>query len=189
MNQQVAEIAARIRELRDTVGYSPKEMAEACRVSETQYLSYETGGEDIPIGFLIEMANRFQIDSTVLLTGEEPKLHAFCLTRAGQGVRVERNANYSYRSLAYNFIGKESDPLYVVVSPEPEGAPISVNAHPGQEFDYILSGTMRMKIGDKEILMQPGDSIYFDSSAPHGMLGVGSEPVHFLAIVYPLYKL
>lgn len=184
MNAQVQQIAARMRELRDTVDYTMAQMAEACGVDEATYAAYEQGGIDIPIGFLIEMAGQFGMDVTVLLTGEEPKLHTYCLTRAGKGIKVERNPHYSYQSLAFNFINKQSEPLYVVVDPEPAGAPIPVNSHPGQEFDYILQGTMRISIGGKEMVLNPGDSIFFDSACPHGMLAVGDEPVHFLAIVY-----
>ncbi|MEG2702937.1 MAG: cupin domain-containing protein, partial [Clostridia bacterium] len=95
-----------------------------------------------------------------------------------------RRDQYVYKNLAYNFVHRKIEPLYVTVAPE-VNKDLVPNSHDGQEFDYILSGTMRIVIGKKDIVLHPGDSVYYDSTAPHAMQALGEEPVHFLAMVIP----
>ena len=60
--------------------------------------------------------------------------------------------------------------------------PIPQNTHPGQEFNYMLEGTMLVKVQDNEVTLEVGDSVIFDATKPHGMKAVGG-PVKFLAII------
>ena len=69
----------------------------------------------------------------------------------------------------------------VTVEPKPGVRTIYKNTHPGQEFNLVLEGKMELFIGGKTMILDEGDSIYFDSSKPHGMLAVGDKPVKFLA--------
>ena len=69
----------------------------------------------------------------------------------------------------------------VTVEPKPEAHTIYKNSHPGQEFNMILEGTMELYIGGKTIVLEEGDSIYFDSTKPHGMKALGDKAVRFLA--------
>ena len=77
-------------------------------------------------------------------TGAEPRLHTYPLTRNGKGVSVERRKDYKYQSLAHNFIHKKAEPFLVTVEPEEAETPVSYNSHPGQEFDYVLAGTLKV---------------------------------------------
>ncbi len=124
------------------------------------------------------------MDMTELLTGEAPRLNVLSVTRAGRGQAINRSDQYKYKNLAYNFVHRKIEPLDVIVPPNtnPDLIP---NTHDGQEFDYILSGVMRIVIGKNELVLHPGDSVYYDSTAPHAMTALGDEPVHFLAIVIP----
>ena len=159
-------------------------MAQACHVTEEQYRAYESGETDIPISFLLKINEAFGVDPTELLTGQAPRLTLFSVTRAGKGQDTKRADHYIYKNLAYNFVHRKIEPLYVTVPPDVNKA-LEPNAHDGQEFDYILEGTMRIVVGDHEVILHPGDSIYYDSTAPHAMQAVGDKPVHFLAMVIP----
>ena len=119
----------------------------------------------------------------LLLTGGEPKLHVYCLTRAGQGVGIDRRKEYQYQSLAYNFGNKVAEPFFVTAGAVPAGTPLVVNCHDGQEFDYVMEGTLRFIVNGTEMVLNPGDSIYFNSGYPHGIQAVGDKPAKFLAIV------
>ena len=57
----------------------------------------------------------------------------------------------------------------VTVEPKPHAHTIYKNTHEGQEFNMVLEGTMQLYIGGKTLTLNEGDSIYFDSSVPHGM--------------------
>ena len=60
---------------------------------------------------------------------------------------------------------------------------MTVNAHHGQEFNYMLEGQMKLCIGENELILNPGDSVYFDSAIPHGMQAMNGRVARFLAVV------
>ena len=183
MSDNVHLIAMRVRELREAAGDTPEEVAKALGISLEKYLNYESGKDDLSISFICEIAARYHVEVTALMTGEEPKLRIYSVVRKGQGISVERNKEYKYESLAENFTNKKSQPFLVTVEPDVPDTPISLNSHPGQEFDYIIEGQLCLSINGREIILEEGDSIYFDSSYAHGMKAVGNKPTKFLAVV------
>jgi quercetin dioxygenase-like cupin family protein/DNA-binding XRE family transcriptional regulator len=184
MSEQIRLIAARIKELREISGLSIESLAIEFNVSKETYENYESGNVDIPVSFLYEVANKFNVELTAILTGEGPRLHTYSLVRKGKGMSVERRQQYKYQSLAYNFVHKKSEPFLVSVEPDAEGAPLHYNTHPGQEFNYVLEGTLNVVINGHEIVMNEGDSLFFDSTAKHGMKAVGGKTAKFLAIIF-----
>ena len=183
MSDQLKQIAARIKGLREIEGVSAESLAREFHVALETYLAYESGDADIPVGVPHLLAAKFGIELTALLTGDEPRLHTYDLTRKGRGVTVDRRNEYSYQALALNFIHKKADPFLVTVDPEPEGTPIARNAHPGQEFDYVLRGSLKMVVGRHEIVLNEGDALFFDSSCEHGLRALNNEQAQFLAVV------
>lgn len=184
MPNQIKEIAARLRELRDIAGISIEELAKEFNVPVETYKEYESGEVDIPVGILYRAAGLFNVELTVLLTGQDPKLHTYTLVRKGKGVNVERRKAYKYQSLAYNFIRKKAEPFLVTVEPDPANKPVEFNSHPGQEFNYLLEGRMMIYLDGYELELNEGDSLYFDSTIPHGMKALDGKPAKFLAIIF-----
>ncbi len=183
MEEQLKQIAERVKGLRDIYGISAADLAKELGIPLEVYLEYESGSVDIPVGILYRMAQRFNMELSALLTGEEPRLHTYSLTRSGRGVSVERRKQYKYQNLAYNFIHKKAEPFLVTVEPEADNVPVHLNNHPGQEFDYLLEGTLKVVIGDKEVILNEGDSIYYDSNVNHGMKALNGKTAKFLAII------
>ncbi len=184
MSDQVKQIAMRISDLREISDYTVERMAAALDVPVEEYRKIEAGEIDIPISFLVKVGETFHVDMTELLTGEAPRLNVFSVTRSGKGVDITRHNQYVYKNLGYNFAHRKIEPLYVTV-PVGVNENLVPNSHDGQEFDYILSGVMRIVIGKNDVLLYPGDSVYYDSRTPHAMKAEGGEPVHFLAMVIP----
>ena len=182
MDEQIKIIANRLREMRDILGVSLDDAAATCDLTNKQYQEIESGKADIPVSILHRMSLKFNIDLTTLLTGEEPHMHVYTLTRKEKGIGVERQKAYKYQALAGNFLKRKADPFIVTVESKPD-AIVSFNSHPGQEFNYILEGKLKFFIGAKEMILEPGDSIYFDSGLPHGMLAIENKPAKFLAII------
>lgn len=180
MSDTVQAIAARIKQTREALGMESGEIAAVVGIDEQQYLRYERAEEDIPIGFLTGFSEAFSIPLGSLLSGEEPKLSHYSLTRKGKGLHVQRYPGYEYLSLAHRFVNKKCEPFYVTVQPE-EGE-VRLNAHLGHEFDFVLEGTVKMVIGEKELILEEGDSVYLDSAYMHGFAAV-EGPARFLAIV------
>jgi transcriptional regulator with XRE-family HTH domain len=183
MNQQIKEIAQRLYGLRDALGLTTAQVANDCNLSETDYKAYESGQSDIPIGVLQAICKQYGVEMTALLFGEEPTMNSFFLTRSGLGTAMERTKAYKYQALAAGFSHRKADPFIVTVDPKPEDTPVHQNVHDGQEFNYILEGSLLLSIDNKELVLNQGDSIYFDSSKPHGMKALNNQPVRFLAII------
>ncbi len=181
MNEKMKEIGSRIFELRDLSGISADEMAQYLNIDVETYKKYEDGFYDIPASILYEIAHKFGVDMGLLLTGDETRMHIFSITRKGKGASVERRKQYKYENLAEKFIHKKAEPFIVTVDPKEE-AP-KTNSHPGQEFDYILEGTLKIYIHKNEIILNEGDSIFYDSSYEHAMEAMENKPTKFLAIV------
>jgi len=184
MSDQVIQIAMRIKELREISGYTAAQVAEKTGVTQEEYAAYESGRTDLPISLLLKLSELYGVDTTTLLTGEAPRLSVCALTRKNMGVPIERAKHYIYKNLAYNFNHRKIEPLLVTVTPE-TNRDMATNAHPGHEFDYILEGSMRLKVGEQEMIMNEGDSAYYDSMHPHAMQAVGDKKCVFLAMVIP----
>jgi transcriptional regulator with XRE-family HTH domain len=181
MNSQIKEIASRLKGLREALELSAQEIAQKCDISTEQYELYESGNSDISMSFLFQLAKRFGIDTVELLSGETAHTSAYFVTRKGTGVKVKRTKAYNYQSLASGFKGNAAEPFEVTV--EPNNHPITLNTHAGQEFNLVLEGTMQIRIAGNDIVLEKGDSIYFDSSKPHGMKALNGEKVIFLAVI------
>ncbi len=185
MDCGIAEIAERIREMREILGISREEMADGTGLSLEDYIEYESGRRDFSFSLLFSIANRFGIDITELITGDVPKLSRFCLVRREGGLPIERRKGFSYRHLAHLFKEREMEPFRVVAKydAELENAPIVLSSHEGHEFDYVLSGRLRLRIEDHEMELSEGDSIFYDAKNRHGMIAVGGGDCVFLAVI------
>jgi quercetin dioxygenase-like cupin family protein len=183
MHEEMKDIAKRLKGLRDTFETSVETLSRAIEISPELYKQYEDGKTDIPVGVLYRIAGYFKVELTSILTGVAPKLHHYCLVRKGEGVSVERRSEYQYQSLAFNFIHKKAEPFLVTVMPGDEKKTAPRNSHPGQEFDYCIDGKIEISLGDYSIVLDEGDSIFFDSSLSHGMRALDGKPARFLAII------
>ena len=183
MDEQIRQIARRLRGLRESLELSAEEMASGCGMSEKDYLSMESGETDLSVSRLRKVARKYGLSLDELMFGEEPKMESYFLTRWGTGVSVERTKAYKYEALASGFKGKKADPLIVTVEPKADNAPFCFNAHEGQEFNFVIEGRMLLNIGGKELILNPGDCLFFDSGKPHGMLALDGKVLKFLAVI------
>lgn len=183
MNDQIRQIAERLRGLRDVLELSVEEMAAQCQLNSDELTQAESGDHDISVSLLQKVARHCGVALDALMFGEEPKMSTYFLTRAGKGVSIERTRAYRYQSLAAGFKDRTADPFVVTVEPKPESTPMHYNTHAGQEFNLVLEGRMQLSIGGKELILNQGDSIYFDSTLPHGMKALDQRTVKFLAII------
>lgn len=183
MQEKIKEIASRVHELRELSDISVEEMAKSMEIPAATYRKYEEGTEDIPASILFEIAHELQVDMGTLLTGEEPRMNIFTVTRADKGVSVERRKQYKYQNLSEKFIHKKAEFFIVSVDPRTDGSKPSTNFHHGQEFNYVLEGSLKVYIHDNEIVLEAGDSIFFDSGYEHAMEALGGKPARFLASI------
>ncbi|MBR6509984.1 MAG: AMP-binding protein [Clostridia bacterium] len=185
LDVKIKEMAGRIKELREIEGLSVKDMAQKTDVSVEEYISCENGDSDLNFAFIYRCANVFNVDVTDIIEGYSPKLKSYTVTRAGEGQRIEKAHGMTYYNLAYAFKNRIAEPLYVesVYSDEAQSRDIELTTHAGQECDIVISGHLKVQVGEHTVILGPGDSIYYDSSTPHGMIAVEGENCRFYAIV------
>lgn len=181
MDEEMKEIAARIAELRDVCGYSREELAKELHIDADVYSSYEESGRDIPISVIYQISKKFKVDFTEILTGTSAKLHTYHVVKSGQGKSIDRYPGYHFRDLAFRFSKKIMQPLLVTL--DPSDKPAALVTHTGEEFNMVLEGSMIVSFENKELLLEKGDSIYFNPIYPHGQKCVGNTPAVFLTMI------
>lgn len=183
MNEQLKLIASRIRELREIAGSSLPDLSGQLEIDPRQMASYESGETDIPVSVLLKLSHRYNLELADLLSGEQPKLHVYSVVRKGKGIRVDRRRQYTYENLAANFIHKKVEPFIVTVEPDKEDQSTEFNSHPGQEFNFVLEGCLMVIVDGHEVVLNEGDSIYFDSGYKHAMKALNNLSARFLAVI------
>ena len=185
MDFKIREVAQRIRELREVSGFTVEEMAARTNLSVEEYMACEAGSRNLSIAFLYRCTLSFGVDMGDLLEGRSPKLKSYDLTRKGEGQRIEEAHHMIGYNLAADFRNRIALPLYMEL-PYREGAEyedIQLTTHEGQECDIVISGHMKIQIGGRTEILHPGDTIYYDSSIPHGMIAVDGEDCTFYSFV------
>ena len=184
---KLKEIAFRIKEMREITGISVEDMAKKTEVTVDEYKKYECGELDFPFTFIHKCSQVFGIGITDLLEGESAHLSSYTVTRKGMGQQTAKENGIEIQNLAPFFDKKIAEPYWVRYSYDAslQDKPIHLTKHSGQEFDLVLSGKLKVQIGDHIEMLEEGDSIYYKSSTPHGMIAVDGRDCLFAAIVMP----
>lgn len=182
---ELIEMAARIREMRGISGYSTAKMAQLADISERDYIAIEEGKTDPSFTVLHKCAIAFGVDITTLLEGHSAKLSHFMVNRAGEGPITVNEDGILIRNMAAMFRNRLATPYFVTYEYDErqQNAPIHTTTHGGQEFDYVVSGQLKVQVGSHVETLGVGDSIFYKSSTPHGMIAVGGEKCSFIAMI------
>ncbi|MBE6943444.1 MAG: cupin domain-containing protein [Ruminococcaceae bacterium] len=185
MANPLMDVAARIREMRQIVGYSIYDMAEKTEISPELYTQYESGSIDLPFSFMHKCAKVFGLELTELLEGSTAKLSGYTVTRKGEGMVTASEDGITIQDMASMFRQKIATPYWVTYtySEELQDKPIHTSTHDGQEFDLVIRGAMRIRIGDHEEVLREGDSVFYQSSVPHGMIAIDGSDCVFLSMI------
>lgn len=186
VTNELMEMAQRIREMREIEEMSVEELAQKTEVSVDEYKAYESGQKDLPFTFIHKCALAFGIELSDLLGGSSPHLSSYTITRKGRGRETAREDGIEIKNLAPLFRNKLGEPYWVKYeyNESLQNSPIHTTKHAGQEFDLVLSGSLKVRIGDNVETLEEGDSIFYNSSTPHGMIAVNGKDCLFLAVVF-----
>ncbi len=185
LDLKIKEMAGRIRELRQIENLSIEQMAEKTGVSPEEYLECENGNKDLNFAFIYRCSLALNVNVTDIIEGYSPKLKGYTVTRYGSGQKIAQAHGMTYYNLAYAFQNRIAEPLYVrsVFREDAQGKDIELTTHAGQECDIVIDGYLMVQIGEHKEVLGPGDSIYYDSDTPHGMIAVNGRDCVFYAIV------
>ena len=185
MDYSLKEVAGRIKDLREAKGYSPEELAKLTGVSLEDYLLLEDGETDFSFTFIYKCAKACGVEVVDILEGRSSTLTSFAITRHGEGLKILKQKGYEYNNLAPKFKDKLAEPFLVKFPylPEEQNAPIKLASHNGQEFDVIVKGSLKVQVGSHIDVLHEGDSIFYNSLIPHGMIAVSEGGCEFHAVV------
>ena len=182
---QLMDIARRIREMREIMGFTVENMAAMTEISPEEYYQYENGLTDLPFTFLHKCAKVMGVGITDLLEGHSAKLSGYTVTRRGKGLVTASEDGITIQDMAPLFRNKLATPYWVTYeySEDLQEEPIHTTTHDGQEFNLVLKGAIRIRVGNHEEVLREGDSIFYKSSTPHGMIAIDGENATFLSII------
>ena len=185
LNMKIKEMARRIHELRDIEGKSIEEMARSTDVSAEEYTACENGECDLNFAFIYRCAKALRVNVTDIIEGHSPNLKSYTVTRNGGGQEIANAHGMTYYNLAYAFRNRIAEPLYVqsIYDESAQSRDIELTTHAGQECDIVIDGHLMVQVGEHKELLGPGDSIYYNSDTPHGMIAVNGRDCTFYAIV------
>ena len=185
INLKIREMAERIRELRIIENYTPEEMAEKTGITVEEYIKCENGESDLNFAFIYRCAAALRVNVTDIIEGYSPNLKSYTVTRAGAGQQIAKAHGMIYHNLAYAFKNRIAEPLYVISAYDEtaQTKDIELTTHSGQECDIVIEGNLMVQVGEHKEVLGPGDSIYYNSDTPHGMIAVNGKDCKFYAIV------
>jgi acetyl-CoA synthetase len=141
----------------------------------------------MPFSFIHKCSLAFGIGITDLMEGQSAHLSSYTITRKGEGQHTAKENGIEIKNLAPLFRKKIAEPFWVKYDFDEklQNEPIALATHSGQEFDLIMSGRLKVQIGDHVEYLSEGDSIYYNSATPHGMVAVDGQDCLFVAVVLP----
>jgi len=182
-----AAIGSQVRAQRKKLGMTVGELASLAGLSNGMLSKIENGLTSPSLTTLKGLARALNVPFTALFQHFEEQRDASHV-KAGEGLKIERRgtrAGHQYALLGHS-VGKKVavEPYMITLTHESEVFPVF--RHEGQEFLYVVEGTMDYHHGGRRYRMEPGDSLFFDAEAPHGPETLIELPVRFLSvIVYP----
>jgi transcriptional regulator with XRE-family HTH domain len=183
-------LGMKLRTLRERKGLGLDELARQTDIPAVVLSQIEQEVVSPTVAALVKLAHALDTSIDVLLQNA-PFAEHIEVVRAGEGRHIRRRPSverasltYNYESLAYRLPGKHMEPFLVEFALDTDEPAVPLT-HDGEEFLYILQGTVEFIAGDERVLLRQGDSIYFYSRAPHALRAVGTVTPQAIAVLYP----
>jgi transcriptional regulator with XRE-family HTH domain len=182
------KIGEKIQRLRLAQGMSPAQLAQQSGISEAHLAGIERNEISPPLGNIISLAKVFDVPVGDFFgdSGDSP----FCIVRSDDRDAVTRfsaayseSCGYSYQGLGKHKRNRQMEPFLVTLNPV-ESQTALASRHIGEEFIFVLKGKVEITLLDHKDILNPGDSVYYDSNLPHMVSCHGDEPATILAVIY-----
>ncbi|MFQ5486220.1 MAG: helix-turn-helix domain-containing protein [Desulfobacterales bacterium] len=183
--KDAGDIGARIKTLREEKGLSLGELSKLTGFDIDFLSGIENNRVQPQLGTIIKLSKALDSALSRIISGTGDKLYS--VTRKNEQKVVSRSTSpkgekqiYTYKSLAPEVKGRHMEALIVKLEVDTEG---EMSVHEGEEFIYILDGTVSLKIGDEFFDLEPGDSVYYLSTTPH-CIAAKTGQATILAVLY-----
>jgi transcriptional regulator with XRE-family HTH domain len=185
-------IGGKISTLRESLGLSVEELSERCDCDASVITGLEAGDLAPSLAPLIKITRALGVRLGTLLD-DDTELGPV-VTRAGAAEEAARLKSLEtssdagvldFFSLASSKASRHMEPFLIDVMPGTEEHH-ALSSHEGEEFIYVLDGTLEVEYGKATHALGVGDSIYYDSIVPHQVRAHGDSPARILAVVYQL---
>jgi transcriptional regulator with XRE-family HTH domain len=181
----VEEIGKRIKSIREEKGIDLAELSKMTGF-DVQLLSKIENDEVQPqLGTMIKLSKALDSAFGRIVSGVGDRLYS--ITRHNERKIISRSTShkgqrkaYTYMSLAPEVKGRHMEALLVQLEEDPDE---EISIHEGEEFIFVLDGTVKMKIGEDAFDLEPGDSVYYLSTTPHH-ISARSGKAAILALLY-----
>jgi transcriptional regulator with XRE-family HTH domain len=181
-------IGARIGELRERLGMTLEQLASETGFSKGYLSKIENSRKVPPIGSLSRIARALKTDITELLRiAPRQKSRGYCVVRASERRPVVRGGTafgYDYVGLADGKPDKAMEP-FLFTFPSQIDKHVFFE-HEGEEFLFVVSGRVEWQAGSDKLILEPGDSIYFDARLPHRGRSLDGEATALVVVCNPL---
>ncbi|MFH1488552.1 MAG: cupin domain-containing protein [Pseudomonadota bacterium] len=182
-----AKVGERVRKVREDRGLSLQDISRRTDIALDLLTKIEDGNIAPPLGTVIKLAKALEMKMGYFISGEEDR--AYTMVRREDRKKVSRvdsrkgkHYGYEYESLAPHKKDRHMEPFLVTL--EPAETEDERSTHDGQEFIFVLHGRMEVRLGEERHVLEPGDSIYYDSTVPHLVKCHGGETTRILAVLY-----
>ena len=182
--QDLQEVGSRMRQLRESKGLSLQDLTRITGIDKDTLSRIESGDLQPQLGTVLKLSKAMEGDLESLISGHGDR--PFAITRKAERKQVARSATserqqvlYAYKSLAPEVRGKHMEPLMVRLSSNPE----ETSVHEGEEFIFVLEGTVLLQLGEESYELEPGDSAYYQSTYPH-LVAAAQDSATILAVIY-----
>ena len=181
------DVAERVKRAREKRGLSLLDISRRTGIDVSLLSEIEEGQSAPPLGTVIKLAKALEMKMGYFISGDE--LRPFTIVHRGDRKVVSRydskrdkHYGYGYESLAPCKKDRHMEPFLVTLQPATTEEERS--AHDGQEFIFVLTGSMEVRLGEEIHVLEPGDAIYYDSTVPHLVKCHGQEATRILAVLY-----
>jgi transcriptional regulator with XRE-family HTH domain len=177
-------VGAQVKVLRQSLSITASEVAQAAGLSVAMLSKIENGQTAPSLATLQSLAAALNVPITALFMKFDQKRDA-TFVKAGQGLVIDRRgtrAGHRYELLGHSVHAPvKIEPFLITLDDTSDAYPVF--QHAGYEFIYMLSGEVTYRHADRSYLLQPGDSLFFDSEAPHGPEELRRLPARYLSII------
>jgi len=182
-------IGKKIRELRKSAGLVLQDLSNRTGLSKPLLSQIEKEVVSPPIATLLKISKALNVNISFFFQDGDPEEKVVVVRKDESRVIDSRHfgreeSGYYYEALAYKKSRKYMEPFLVEFKKKKAGK-LSYFSHEGEEFLYLMEGRLEFRTENHHLILDPGDSLYFESSLPHAYRALGRKNARALSIIYP----